>query len=304
MSSNFLDLAQSKIIRSSLKQEEDNLRPILGTNFFILAIFSVVLWFGCFSSWLSYLTHDRIDPFTWLNCKFLNFFIPFSAQGSSCLLAVMCIEKFFALYFPLKTRSICTVVMAKRVTFVVTFVLVAYNMQNLFLWEADVYLNGFKLCTFVNKFHSYALIYVKIDNTLYSFAPFTVMVLTNGAIIYKFMRASCARDQGGTESTNQALAKTANKGTTMLITVSVAFLILTGPVAVTYFIALGPDLVLRAIIVLMRYTNHSINAVLYCVSGSRFRNELIKTFPFHLCTKRRVRLQADSNVVLNANTTL
>ena len=50
------------------------------------------------------------------------------------------------------------------------------------------------------------------------------------------MMASC--NQGGTESTNQALSKSANKGTTMLVTVSMAFLILTGPVAVTFAVTL------------------------------------------------------------------
>ena len=125
------------------------------------------------------------------------------------------------------------------------------------------------------------------------------MVLTNGAIIYKFIQASCAHDQSGTESTNQALGKSASRGTVMLITVSLAFLILTGPVAVTYFITLGPDLLLRAVIVPMRYINHSINAVLYCVSGSRFRNELMKTFPFHLCRNKTARSQTVSSMVLN-----
>ena len=129
--------------------------------------------------------------------------------------------------------------MAKRVTFGPTLFLDAYNMQNFFIWEAAVHPGGFKLCTFVNKFDSYVLIYFKFENTLYSLAPFTIMFLTTGAIIYKFMRVSYARDQGGTESTNQALGKSANKGTAMLIIVSVAFLILTGPVAVTYFITLG-----------------------------------------------------------------
>ena len=211
--------------------------------------------------------------------------------------SIMCIE-FFALYFPLKTRSICTVATAKRVTFTLSFFLVAYNMQNFFIWEAAVHPGGFELCTFVNKFDSYALIYFKIENTLYSFAPFTMMVLTNGSIIYKFMMI---HDQSGTESTNQALGKSANKGAAMLITVSLAFLILTGPVAVTYFITLGRDLILRAVIVLMRYTNHSINAVLYCVSDSRFRNEMMNTFSFRLCRNKTARSQTVSNVVLNCN---
>ena len=34
-----------------------------------------------------------------------------------------------------------------------------------------------------------------------------------------------------------------------------------------------------------RYTNHSINGVMYCASGSRFRAELLNTFPLKSCMK-------------------
>ena len=105
--------------------------------------------------------------------------------------------------------------MAKRVTFVVTLLLAGYNMQHFFIRKSRVYQNGSKRCQYVNVPDSYELTEYFIQYTLYSFAPFTIMVLTNGAIIYKFMRASCARDQSGTQSTNQALSKSANRGTAM-----------------------------------------------------------------------------------------
>ena len=216
----------------------------------------------------------------------MYFLFLFSLQWSSMLLAAMCIEKFFALYFPLKTRSTCTVAMAKKVTFVVTLILVAINLQHCFIWEADVNAGGLTFCKLVNVLDGYIEIYIKIDYTLYSYGPFTIMALCNGAIIYKFMQASCARDQGGTESTNQALSKAANKGTAMLITVSIMFLVLTGPVAIIDN-SVGDKVhpITYAIMVLLRYINHSINAVLYCMSGSRFRNEVMKTFPFRFCRK-------------------
>ena len=141
----------------------------------------------------------------------------------------MGVEKFFALYFPLKTRSICTVAMAKKVTFVVVLILLAINLQHCFIWEAAVNANGLKYCKLVNVPDGYIEIYIQIDYTLYCYAPFTIMFLANGAIIYKFIGASCASGQSGTESTNQALIKSANKGTAMLITVSITFLVLTGP---------------------------------------------------------------------------
>ena len=251
----------------------------------LIYLITVFLWSGCFAAWFRDISRYRINPYVWLDCKFLLFFAPFSSQWSSCLLVVMCIEKFFALYFPLKTRSICTVSMAKRVTLVVTLILVAVNLQSFFIFEPQVNAQGQKSCKLVRVPENYQMVYNQIEHTLHSFGPFSVMVLANGAIIYKFMQASCARDQGGTESTNQALSKSANRGTTMLVAISLAFIVLTGPVAITLAITNDFGPMLQAAIVLIRYVNHSINAVLYCMSGSRFRNALMKTFPFRLCSK-------------------
>ena len=277
--------------------------PRLHTFLFFIA---VVLWSDCLPVWVTYLSGGTIKPETWLNCKLVYFVLLFSLNCSSCLLTVMCIEKFFALYFPLKTRSICTVAMAKKVTFVLVFILVAFNLQHFFIWEADVLPNGYKYCKLVNVPPNYIKIYIKMYYTLYSFAPLTIMVLANGAIIYKFMQASCARDQGGTESTNQALSKSANRGTAMLITVAITFLLLTGPVAVfDNDVNLQINPITSAIIFILRYTNHSINAVLYCISGSRFRNELLKTFPFRVCRKKTTNPRSGSQSVssLSGNST-
>ena len=145
----------------------------------------------------------------------------------------------------------------------------------------------------------------KIDSIFYSYGPFIIMILANGVIIYKFIQASCTRDQGGTQSTNQALSKSTNKGTAMLITVSITFLILTLPVTVIREREQQEDIILLASFVLLRYTNHSINAVLYCISGSRFRNELMKTYPFRFCTKSGNKLCRSSQSVssLTGNST-
>ena len=229
----------------------------------------VLLWSGCFAAWLRTLTYFRINPYTWLDCKFLKFFPAFSSEWSSFLLSVMCIEKFFALYFPFKTRSICTVAMAKRVTFVVTLILVGYNTQHFFIRKSQFFRDGSIRCVIANVPRSYTLIHDRIEYTLYSFAPFTIIVVANGAIIYKFMQASCTHDQSGTESTNQALSRSANRGTAMLITVSLAFLILTGHSAVSAVINFGADPLQRAVIVLLRYVNHSASTLCFIVQAGQ-----------------------------------
>ena len=115
------------------------------------------------------------------------------------------------------------------------------------------------------------------------------MIITNCAIIYKLLMAKFLTKRRGTESTCQALSKNATKGTAMLITVSITFIILTGPTGVSFIIdPLNAHPIQRVVINLMQYLNHAINGVLYCIVGTRFRNELFKAISCrrNICRRR------------------
>ena len=73
------------------------------------------------------------------------------------------------------------------------------------------------------------------------------------------MMAKWKNRHGGTGSVNQALSKSAVKGSTMLLTVSFAFIILTGPISITYSIMADPPIMVYGITVILQYLNHSIN---------------------------------------------
>ena len=94
-------------------------------------------------------------------------------------------------------------------------------------------------CVFEDFLVKYVLDISKIDGLLYSFVPFAIMGLTNIAIIYKFIQAKMASKHGGTESTNQALANVAMRRTAILITVTMTFIILTGPANIVSVITLN-----------------------------------------------------------------
>ena len=67
----------------------------------------------------------------------------------------------------------------------------------------------------------------------------------------------------------------------MVVTVSLAFIILTSPNAIDN--AVGFELSANPFgsifVVSMQHLNHSINGILYCIFGEKFRNELSKVFP-------------------------
>ena len=105
------------------------------------------------------------------------------------------------------------------------------------------------------------------------------MSITNFAIVFKFMRAKC-KSSNETESTEQALVKSATRGTAMVVTISVTFLLLTAPVgvdnALSSIIELQMKPLFEVFMNVTQYLNHSVNGVLYCIVGSRFRSEIFK----------------------------
>ena len=260
---------------------------------------AVVLWNACFFAWIEILTRGRVNPWMWTDCKLGYFLFYFGRQYSSSLLVLMSLEKCFAVYFPLKSKTVCTVKTAKWATGVVGVALAAFNVINFFL-ESDFIesLNQY-LCSY--SFDPNVIFILNtVNSILYSFGPFAFMFITNFAIVFKFMSAKCRSKSNSTESTNQALAKSASRGTAMVVTVSVTFLILTAPTAVNlalwHNIQLSNSIIYRAFMIFTQYLNHSINGVLYCIVGSKFRNELLKLL---FCGKEKPDAMSFSHSVNN-----
>ena len=236
-----------------------------------------------------HLTRYQVDPRTWTDCKLDYFLYYFGRHYSSMLLVLMSVEKCFAVYFPLKSKSICTVKTAKWTTGVFGVMLAGYNLVCFFFKKSQLdKTTGLMICVLDVDFWNIYLFHYVSDSVLYSFGPFTLMLITNYAIVFILMRAKCKSNQtNSTESTDQALVKAATRGTAMVVTVSVTFLLLTAPTGMAY--ALRPVIYLgavpeyRIVMNITHYLNHSINGILYCVVGTRFRRELFKLF----CQKER-----------------
>ena len=237
-----------------------------------------------------------MDPGSWTDCKLYYFMVRFGRHYSSMLLVLMSLEKCFAVYFPLKSKTVCTVKTAKWVTCIVGVVLAAYNMNIFFLESHVIKLSGRDMCVY-NFDSNIVLILNTASSVLYSFVPFILMFIINFAIVFKFMRAKC--ESKSTESTNQALGKAATRGAAMVVTVSVTFLILTTPTSVYgalyHVLDLKNNPIYRVCMNFAQYLNHSINGVLYCIVGSKFRNELLKL----ICGRKR---SDDSSASHSVNT--
>ena len=89
----------------------------------------------------------------------------------------------------------------------------------------------------------------------------------------------------------------------MVVTVSLIFIILTSPRTVDNVIKIkfSTTPLHSLLVVSMHYLNHSINGILYCIFGEKFRNELVKVMLS--CRKKRMSETSMSSVTTETNNT-
>ena len=132
----------------------------------------------------------------------------------------MSVEKCFAVYFPFKSKAVCTVKNAKWVTGVVGIILAGYDLVYFFTVKSHISKSsGRHTCVTTSDYNDTL---VAVDSALYSFGPFILMFIINFTIVFKFARAKWMQSNS-TESTDQAQSKSATRGTAIVVTVSVTF---------------------------------------------------------------------------------
>ena len=106
------------------------------------------------------------------------------------------------------------------------------------------------------------------------------MLTINSALFYKFMIVKWRKRLETTDSTSQALSKSATTGIGMLLAISVAFITLTSPAVIANAVWPNSTIPMEIFIAFgaLQNSNHAINGVLYCIVGSRFRKELKRIF--------------------------
>ena len=132
-----------------------------------LSLFTGVLWSGAFVAWVGHLSRWTVDLDAFTDCKLGYFLFYFGGDYSSMILAVMSIEKFFALYFPLKAKSYCTVGTAKWVTSGLALTIGGLNFPLLIFYKFDG-----KSCVMTNHNDLIEL----MDTMLYSLVPIVLCV--------------------------------------------------------------------------------------------------------------------------------
>ena len=263
-----------------MQNQRINLRYGLINLRLLQCLFPGVLWTTtfpeCIYAWGMAIYNFRLHVDTFVHCKLFYFLWYFFHHFSSAILVIMSVEKFIVLYFPLKSRAICTVKTAQRLSVGAAVFYLAFNSQALYFYDQVETPFG-EICDYHPSKEQHLITFIQIESALYSLIPFCVLGTTNMAIIYKFIKANLNKGEGSTSSTNQALSKAGMRGTAILITVSLTFIILTGPVNFYAITVSDPRNINKALaqgLEALTGLNHAINSVLYCVVGTKFRNEL------------------------------
>ena len=133
--------------------------------------------------------------------------------------------------------------------------------------------------------------WLTIDASLFVFIPFVLIFGCNVYIILSLLSARKRRRESleFQLSPNNQPSDNTRSITMMLITISIVFLITTSPLTLCYQfydplilhfendpvgMAFWWDLVINTVLVLICYSNNALNFLLYCISGSKFREAL------------------------------
>ncbi len=212
----------------------------------------------------------------------ITFWLVFSFQIiAAWMLVAIAVERLIAVQWPHQAKSLCTVKRGK--IYVGILVLSALFIMFPTVWSMiilpfyDTALGRtVSYCIFSsnNDFINFFISYLRpwLVFLLYAVVPFCVLIGSNITIIVYMHRALKKRkSQGANVAIKQKPFASIN---IMLICVSITFVILTTPLAL-YFIDGMQITELWAVGYVLQALNHSINFVLYCLSGRPFRRVFI-----------------------------
>lgn len=272
-------------------------RPSLrnSTTSFILiclAIFdSITLYTRSFTRWLFLITGWKLDAYMNTSCQVYWYISYLTGTMSSWLLVLITFERFVAVLKPHKTKTvfnrknamIMCVCMMVCIMFLHIPILVGYESHPTFIFDDNnvnfTLIIECKACCVMNN--TYIRLMLSLSDAL---IPFIIILTGNIVIVISLTKAHQKRNTMVSSAKSRRDLSKLITLTKVLLMVTSCYLILTLPYIV--FALVGPSLVhiyrsvddfksadhlLRVISFFLLNMNNSINFVLYCMGGKRFR---------------------------------
>ena len=259
-----------------------------------MAIFDLlVLVTGIIPEWLEAMEIIVVKETHPATCKVEKFVTYTVSDTAIWILVIFTIDRFIAVCFPLAKTEVCKPRRAKFYCLGLFLIAISKNLH--VFWTrglefeegVDGYLVFRSNCGRPTPEYKHFEKFIRpwIVFTLVSVLPFVVILVCNISIIRALVRAKKLH-RGDKIQTSQE--KTYMQMTAMCLSASFAFLFFITPSIVLvigrpYWKDAPAYDIAKAIINQMTYVNHSINFFLYCVSGRRFRLQLLK-----ICRRERI----------------
>ena len=274
---------------------------------FLLSIAdTIVLYASALKTWIRILTGFEMLHLSAASCKTFMFLLLFGQHMSAWLIVLVSLDRFVAVWFPFKSAIFCNIWRARSTGIVLILIMTLSNSHVFWTIHLMPYFPDLNSTAPPTSFRcaprqddwfmNVAFNYVKFAS--YSFVPFSLVLMFNIGIIIRTIRMALLRRSSSqfrihfrssrrnslssTRSQNNSMLTTHLKVTYMLLTMSFTWLFLTAPFNIQTLLALkdirfkspARQLLSKTICFLLMYLNHSINLLLYCVTGRRFRTEM------------------------------
>ena len=248
---------------------------------------TILIIYQGYSIWI--LPTFKLHPFVSMQCLW-NMFTSFGfSMIGSLIIVAMTFDKFFAIRFPHKSASFSTPRRAKIIVLITVIFSVVFNLPQFYVTQL---IDG--TCMPYARQDIWNQIFMFVSFVFNAVGIFGALIIMNGFIISAVRgRKKLLRDMGDGDNPSSAEAKyqrsTERQITIMLLLVSFLYLILIGPGFIHFlnWVMVSPtrDPLTYANFVLsynvcqkLFFTNNSINFFLYCISGRKFRNDLLSLF--------------------------
>lgn len=249
---------------------------------------TLVLLTGCLRRWILEVFEVDLLNVNTVACHSVNFLQYLSFDIATWILVAMTIDRVVVVTNPLKAYRYSTRARAAASIVILIVLFVGLNSHFFFTTEH----NERNICTAAEQYREfYVAIWSWIDAVVYSFLPFTLLLLLNIIIIVSIMKANGRKRKMSSQFQNRRKSEQSHtlktsRLTAMLLSITFAFILLTAPSMIVHIIReqaifdqsqpsnVAKYILTRQVLRLTLYLNHSINFFLYCVAGTKFRREL------------------------------
>ena len=226
-------------------------------------------------------------------CMAINFLAGICPLMAVWLVVLLTADRFIAVWLPFRHREICTMKRA-IIAYIVLLVVMCGTNVNYFWQLHGIAYTPYYYCMYIEEYERQAKAFVWVFVTLLSFAPTIIMFVLNIGLAMR-VRQQMASLGDAKSTSGKGKMSTEAHVTIMAFTISISFLLLTGPYCgftiATYVWNYRTDnqtyityALTQAIVFLLVDINHCINVFLYFFSGRRFRQDAMVLLT---CGRRR-----------------